>query len=333
MFVYRHHSTILVLLLYVDDMLLTGNNSAIIQSFIATLSTQFAMKDLGDLHYFRGVQVVRTSSGLFLSQHKYVSDLLRKFHFHTLKSVRTPCVSRTTLSLTDGELLSDPSYYHCIVGALPYLTMTRPDIAYAVHVVSQFMHAPRSTHLHAVKRIFRYLQGTADHGLYFRSASRVDLLVAFCDSDWAGCPDTSRSTTRFAVFLGSNFISWRSKKQPTVSRSSTEAEYRAAAYTSAEIQWLRQLLLDLGILVQVPIRLFCDNISTTYLAANPVLLNRSKHIKVDYHFVRELVSRRHLQVKFIPTQSQVADIFTKGLSSQKFLQFKANLSVVSPRTD
>ena len=148
-----------------------------------------------------------------------------------------------------------------------------------------------------------------------------------------GLPVALTCTTSFAVFLGSNLISWCSKKQPTVSCSSTEAEYRTAAYTAAEIRWLCQLLLDLGILVQVPIRLFCGNISATYLAVNPVLHSRSKHIKVNYHFVSEMISKRHLQVKFIPTQSQVADIFTKGLSSQKFLQFKVNLSVVSLRTD
>ena len=122
----------------------------------------------------------------------------------------------------------------------------------------------------------------------------MDLLVAFCDADWAGCPDTCRSTTGFAVFLGSNLISWRAKKQPIVSHSTTKAEYRAAAYTAAEIQWLRQLLLDLGVLVQVPIRLFCDNISATCLASNPVVHNRSKHIKVDYHFVWDMVSPKHL---------------------------------------
>jgi len=243
------------------------------------------MKDVGDLHYFPGVWVVRTFAGLFLFQHKYVTDLLRKFHFHTLKSVHTPCVSRTTLSLTDGELLTDPTYYCCMVGALHYLTMTRPDIAYVIHVVSQFMHAPRTSHLNAVKRIFKYLQGTTDHGLYFKANTRLDLMVAFCDSNWAGCPDISCSTTGFAIFLGSNLVFWWSKKQPTVFHSSIEVKYRAATYTATEIQGLRQLLVDLGIQVQVPIRFFCDNISTTYLTANLVLHNRSKHIKVDYHFV------------------------------------------------
>lgn len=160
-----------ILLVYVDDILLTGSDHTLVQKLLKLLSTQFAMKDLGDLHYFLGIQVVRLPSGLLLSQHKYVLDLLRKFHLHTVKPVRTPIASRVTLSLLDGELLADPTDYRSMVGALQYLTMTRPDIAYAVHLVSQFMHAPRTTHLHAVKRIFRYLQGTADHGLMLHSQS------------------------------------------------------------------------------------------------------------------------------------------------------------------
>jgi len=180
MFVYCHHSNILVLLFYVDDMLLTTKNSTLIHTFITALSTQFSMKDLSDRHYFLGLQVVRTSFSVFLSQHKYISDLLRKFHFHTLKSMRAPCVSKTTLSLTDGELLTDPSYYRCIFRALQYLTMSRPDIAYSVHVVSQFMLALHISHLNAVKSIFRYLQGTADHDLFFKANFRLDLLIAFC---------------------------------------------------------------------------------------------------------------------------------------------------------
>ena len=137
--------------------------------------------------------------------------------------MRTPLPSRTTLSLTDGELLADPSEYRSTVGALQYLTMTRPDLTYAVHLVSQFMHAPRTTHLSAVKRIYRYLIGTVDHGLWLRPSKDVTIIIAYSDADWAGCPDSCRSTSGYAIFLGDNLISRRSKKQPTVSKSSTEA--------------------------------------------------------------------------------------------------------------
>ncbi|CAH9057687.1 unnamed protein product [Cuscuta epithymum] len=330
MFVYRSPSHTVYILLYVDDILITGSSSSFVMFVIHTLSRQFAMKDLGDIHYFLGIQARRTSTGLFLSQAKYISDLLHRFHLHTVKPVRTPLPSRTTLSLTDGELLSDATEYRSMVGALQYLIITRPDITYAVHLVSQFMHAPRTTHLLAVKRIYRYLQGTSTHGLWLKSDKNISVIMAYSDADWAGCPDSSRSTTGYAVFLGSNLISWRSKKQPTVSKSSTEAEYRAIAYTVQDTLFIRSLLADMGIYISAPVHLYCDNVSASYLAVNPIQHDRSKHIKIDYHFVRERVAHGDLVVKYIPTQLQLADIFTKNLSSQRFEFLRSNLHVVSP---
>ena len=189
-----------------------GSFLSALHSFISLLSRPFAMKDLGDLHYFLDVQVTHSSAGLFLFQYKYTSNLLRKFHMDTCKPVRTPSAARTTLSLSNGELLIDPTECRSMVGALQYLTMTRPDIAYALHVVSQFMHAPRTIHLLAAKRILRYLQGTLDHGILLRSAAVPSLVVAYSDAEWAGCRDSYRSTTGYAVFFGPNLIAWRLKK-------------------------------------------------------------------------------------------------------------------------
>ncbi|CAH9137156.1 unnamed protein product, partial [Cuscuta epithymum] len=315
MFVFRTQTHVVYILLYVDDILITGSSVVLVRSIIQSLSTQFAMKDLGDIHFFLGLQTKRTSKGLFLSQHKYISDLLRRFHLHTVKPIRTPLPSRTTLSLTDGELLTDATEYRSMVGALQYLILTRPDITYAVHLVSQFMHAPRTTHLLAVKRIYRYLQGTMDYGLWLQSNRDISLIVAYSDADWAGCPDSSRSTTGYAIFLGPNLISWRSKKQPTVSKSSTEAEYRAIAYTVQDTLFIRSLMAEMGLHISSPVQLHCDNVSASYLAVNPIQHDRSKHIKIDYHFVRERVAHGDLVVKYVPTQLQLADIFTKNLSS------------------
>ncbi|XP_057247431.1 uncharacterized mitochondrial protein AtMg00810-like [Beta vulgaris subsp. vulgaris] len=184
------------------------------------------MKDLGDLHCFLGVQVLRTdASGLFLSQNKYVSDLLRKFPLHIVKPVTTPVVSRVTLSMFDGELLIDPTYYRSM-GALQYLTMNRPDIAYA---------------------------GTLNFGIFLYSSSSPTVVISYSDVDWAGCPNTCRSTTGYVVFLGKNLISWRSKKQPIVSKSSTKAKYRVVAYIAAETIWLKKLLADIGNFLRHPV--------------------------------------------------------------------------------
>ncbi|XP_020271922.1 uncharacterized protein LOC109847086 [Asparagus officinalis] len=288
------------------------------------------MNDLGDVHYFLGVQVTHTPDILIFSQHKYVQNLLRKFHLHTLIPLCTPIAAKTKLSLNDGELLADPSVYRSMIGALKYLTITRPDIAFVVHVVFQFIHAPCTTHLLAVERVYRYLQGTSDHGLSLRKAIGSTRAIANSDADWADCLDSSRSTSGYAVFFGPNLISWHSKMQPTVLRSSTEAEYRALAYTVAETLWLRRLLVELGIVLRHPVTLFGDNISATYITANLVLHDRSKHINVDYHFVRERVAHGDLVVRYVPTQLQLADIFTKGLSSQRFLCLRNNLSISTP---
>ncbi|XP_070041338.1 uncharacterized mitochondrial protein AtMg00810-like [Nicotiana tomentosiformis] len=210
------------------------SHNGLLDQFISRLSHQFAMKDLGNLHCFLSIQAVPTSHGLHLSQQKHIVDLLLKFHMHTCKPLHTPLASRTSISLMDGELLSDPSEHRSMAGALQYLTMTRLDIAYAVNVVSQFIHAPCTAYMHCVKRIFRYLQGTLTYGLTLRALSMTSMVIAYSDVDWAGCPDSHRSTTSFAVFLGTNFISWHAKKQPAVSKLSKEAEYRAITYTVAE---------------------------------------------------------------------------------------------------
>ncbi|CAH9077043.1 unnamed protein product [Cuscuta europaea] len=330
LFIYRHNNSIIYLLLYVDDIIITGNSESIVTQFISIISKHFAMMDLGNLHYFLGLEAVRSPKGLFLSQHKYVPDLITSFHLHTAKPIRTPLASRTTLSFSDGELVADFTEYRSMVGVLQYLTLTKPDITYAVHLVSQFMHAPRTTHLLAVKRIFRYLQGTRDHGLWLQRSTRPTCVVAYSDADWAGCLDSSRSTTGFAVFLGPNLISWKSMKQPTVSKSSTKAEYRAIAYTVQDTLHIRSVLFELGYPITKPVHLLCDNISASYLTANPIQHARSKYIQIDYHFVRERVAHGDLIVQHVSTHLQLADIFTKSLPTQRFHFLKDNLRVISP---
>ena len=198
-----------------------------------------------------------------------------------------------------------------MVGALQYLTITRPDISFAVNQVCQFMHQPTTIHWSAVKRILRYLKTTNTHGLYYRPGSLT--LTAFSDADYAGNPDDRHSIGGYCIFLGHNPISWSAKKHRTISHSSIEAEYRQLAYTAAEISWFRSLFKDLGISLTIPL-ILCDNISSISLASNPVFHSRIKHLEVDYHYVREKVIRKELEVRYLSTTDQVADIFTKGLS-------------------
>jgi hypothetical protein len=216
-----------------------------------------------------------------------------------------------------------PHHHHSLIGALQYATFTRLDITYAVNQVCQYMHKPTTTHFAAAKRILRYLQGTLSLGIRFRSGS--SFLTAFTDFDWAGDPYDRRSTTGITVFLGNNPITWVSKKQHIVSRSSTEAEYRALASGAAELAWLHQVLCDLGVVLPHAPTMWCDNTSAIALASNPFFHSRTKHIEVDYHFVRERVVRGDLSLMFISTDDQLANLFTKPLSTQRFQRLTSKL--------
>jgi len=190
------------------------------------------------------------------------------------------------------------------------------------------MHAPRDPHLSAVKRILRYLRGTMHYGLLLRPSSPSELVV-YTDADWAGCPDTRKSTSGYAIFLGGNLISWSSERQTTVSRSSAEAEYRAVANGVAETAWLRQLLQELHNPLSKSTLVYCDNVSAVYLSTNPVQHQRTKHVEIDLHFVRERVAVGDVRVLHVPTSSQFADIFTKGLPTSVFTEFRSSLNICS----
>uniref|UniRef100_A0A2N9HUN6 Reverse transcriptase Ty1/copia-type domain-containing protein n=1 Tax=Fagus sylvatica TaxID=28930 RepID=A0A2N9HUN6_FAGSY len=265
LFIFQDKQVIAYLLLYVDDIVLTSNTLAYLDQLIKSLSSVFELKDLGNLSYFLGLQVTRTSQALYLSQTKYATNLLHKHHMFDTKPAKTPCCPNTRLTHTDGTQLSEPHSYRSLVGALHYLTFTRPDLSFAVHQVCQFKQSPTTTHLAVAKRILRYLN---------------------------------------------------------------EFEYHALAIAAAELCWLRTLLLDLGVyLPDTPI-LWCDNVSALAIASNPVFHARTKHIKVDFHFVRERVLCKDLAVKFVSTTDQLADIFTKSLPTTCFLDLQCNLLVL-----
>ncbi|KAM1157994.1 hypothetical protein ACFX1X_028850 [Malus domestica] len=294
--------------------------------FIHKLSTLFPVKDLGSLHYFLGLEVHRSSDGIFMSQGKYAMDLLIKTKMEGCKPCATPLGTAKLDHI--GTLLPDPKAYRSIVGALQYLTWTRPDLSFAVNQVCQFLHCPRDTHFQAVKRILRFLKGSVVQGLWFKKGSLQ--LTAFSDADWAGCVFYRRSTSGYCVYLGPNLISWSAKKQATVARSSTEAEYRSLALTAAELTWICKIFKDITFPLSHTPTLWCDNVSAISLASNLVFHARTKHVEIDYHYIRELVLAGLVKVLYVSTEHQIADIHTKSLSKARFHFLQSKLSLGSP---
>jgi len=315
-------------LIYVDDIIVASSTRDATSVLLQDLNKELALKDHGDLNYFLGIEVNKVKNGILLTQEKYANDVLRRVGMMSCKLVSTLLSTSEKLSANESSPLgpSDATNYRSVVGALQYLTLTRPDISYLVNKVCQYLHAPTTLHWAAVKRILRYMKHTTKLGFKIcRSSS--SLITAFSDADWAGCLDDWRSTGGFAVFLGGNLISWSARKQATVSRSSTEAEYKVVANAIAGVMWIQTLLYELGIQTPQAAKLWCDNIGAKYLSANPVFHARTKHIQVDYHFVRERVARRLLEVEYISTKDQVADGFTKALTVRQMEIFKNNLNL------
>ncbi|KAL4591437.1 hypothetical protein LXL04_004402 [Taraxacum kok-saghyz] len=285
----------------------------------------FLIKDLGILKYFLGIEIVETNVGICMTQRKYCLELLHSFGMLGCKPVATPMdlnlvVSEHGINSND-ELIANVTEYQKLIGKMIYLTITRPYISYPVHSLSQFMHSPRVSHLKLALRVLRYLKGSPGLGI---SVSKSDSfkLCAYVDSDWNKCLSTRRSVTGFCIYLGNTLISWKSKKQTTVSRSSTEAEYRALAFVACEVLWI------LKVTGLRPVAVCCDNQSAILLALNPVLHERTKHIENDVHFVRDKISDGVVKLIKIDTSENVADLFTKSLTIYKHNFFAEKLNLV-----
>lgn len=302
LFIFDSKGVHLYSLVYVDGILITGSNSSLVKDLITKLNNTFALKQLGRPDYFLGIEVHRLPSrSILLTQSKYIHELLACANMINCHITVTPMVSTAKLSKHGSDLIEDPHQYRSLVGALQYITLTRPKIAFSVNKVCQFPSAPLDSHWRAVKRILRYLAGTLHYGLLLKLATRDNALSlrAYSDSDWASDVDDRRSTSDSCIFLGPNLVSWSSKKQTLVARLSTEAEYRGMAHTTSELLWLQSLLDELGVQFQTP-ALLCDNLSVVLLAHNPVLHARTKHLELDIHFVREKVVGKTMHVQHVP---------------------------------
>lgn len=322
LFIFKTENSFVAALIYVDDVIIVGNDVKKIKETKTFLNEKFSIKDLGPLKYFLGIEVTRTRDGIVLNQRKYILDILEDSGMMGCRPSAFPMEQNAKLQKNDEDKRVDANKYRRLVGRLLYLQATRPDITYSVNILSQFVTDPRESHMNAAMRVLRYLKATPAQGILLPKEGDANL-IAYTDSDWLGCPDTRRSRTGYLLLLGGAPISWKSKRQSVVSRSSAEAEYRAMATTVSEVIWLRWLLKELGLEQSDPTQLLCDNMAVKHIANNPVFHERTKHVEMDCYFVRERVESKEVKPLHIDTKSQVADLFTKALGA-KHLQSLLN---------
>ncbi|KAE8721075.1 hypothetical protein F3Y22_tig00016885pilonHSYRG00007 [Hibiscus syriacus] len=305
---------ILIVCLYVDDLIFTGRNPSMFNEFKDVMMKEFDMTDMVLMAYYLGIEVKQQNDGIFISQESYAKEILKKFKMENCKPISTPAEYGIKMTKYEEGESVDPTFFKSLIGSLRYLTCTRPDILHAVGLASRYMESPTTTHFKAAKRILRYLKGTIDFSLFY-SVSNDYKLVGYSDSDWGGDIDNRRSTTGFVFFMGDITFTWMSKKQPIVTLSTCEAEYIAATSCVCHAIWLRNLLKEIGLIQEEPTKVCVDNKSAIALSKNPVFHDRSKHIDIRYHYIRECVARNDVEVEYVNSQDQVTDIFTKPLKN------------------
>ncbi|KAK4404469.1 Retrovirus-related Pol polyprotein from transposon RE2 [Sesamum angolense] len=288
------------LLVYVDDILVMAPTEDLISEIKQYLDALFTIKDLGYAKYFLGLEIARSTEGMSITQHKYAMDIITDSGMVSATSVSTPLPLGLKLSATSGTFLKEPDKFRRLIGRLLYLGFTRPDLSF---------------------------DGAPDTGLFFPASNSLHL-SAYTDADWGACVDSRRSVTGYCVFLGSSLISWKSKKQNTVSRSLAEAEYRAMAATVCELQWISFLLRDLCVPVATPIPFWCDNQAALHITTNPIFHERTKHLDIDCHVVRDQYKAGFISPSFVSSKLQLADLFTITLPTISFTSLMSKLGLL-----
>ncbi|GJT33669.1 putative ribonuclease H-like domain-containing protein [Tanacetum coccineum] len=295
---------------YVDDIIFGSTKRSWCDEFEALMKSRFQMSYMGELTFFLGLQVKQKEDGIFISQDKYVAEILKKFDFVSVKIASTPIETQKPLVKDEEASDVDVHLYRSMIGSLMYLTASRPDIMFAVCACSRFQVTPKTSHLNAVKRIFRYLKGKPKLGLWYPRVSTFDL-EAYSDSDYAGANLDRKSTTGGCQFLGRRLISWQCKKQTIVATSTTEAEYVAAANCCGQVLWIQNQMLDYGFNF-MNTKIYIDNESTICIVKNPIFHSKTKHIAIRHHFIRDAYEKKLIQVLKIHTDDNVADLLTKA---------------------
>ena len=323
---------LLIIAIYVDDMILLSDKSEGIRRMLLIedkLSEIFEMTNLGDPKWLLSMEVERDRAArtISISQRQHIENVLEQHGMSSCRPVSTPIAANLHLpKLSLAEI--DARKYQSALGSLMYLMLgNRPDIAYAIGILSQHAATPGKAHWDALMRVYRYLRGTTNLKLTYRGSSKAEELLGYVDADFAGDTVDRRSTTGYAFILSGAAVSWASKKQRTVATSSTEAEYVAGSEAAKEAVWFRLILSELGMLKEGPTEILIDNQSAIALAKNPVFHGRMKHVEVQHHFIREKLEDGVITAEYVPTGDQVADVLTKGLAREKHDRFVKGLGL------
>ena len=328
LFIKLQNKDILIVQIYVDDIIFGATNEDMCRDFADCMQKEFEMSMMGELTFFLGLQIRQSKDGILINQAKYVKDMLKRFNLENIKTLPTPMSPSTKLDADEKGKPIDQKLYRGMIGSLLYLTASRPDIMFSVCLCARFQANPRESHLVAVKRIFRYLAGTCELGLFYPKNAPFNL-ISYSDADYAGCKTERKSTSGTCHFLGHSLVSWFSKKQTSVALSTTEAEYVAAGSCCAQILYMRQQLEDFQIsLDHTPIK--CDNTSTINISKNPCLHSRTKHIEIRHHFIRDHVQKGDVELVYVDTENQLADILTKPLHEDRFCKIRREIGMCTP---
>ncbi|KAJ9550934.1 hypothetical protein OSB04_014979 [Centaurea solstitialis] len=316
LFIMKEGDHIVVIQIYVDDIIFGSTSKDLCKKFETIMTQEFKMSMMGEINFFLGLQVKQFTDGIFINQSKYIFDLLKKYDMSSCNSIGTPMATGNKIGPDHEGKDVDLRTYRGMVGSLMYLTASRPDIMFATCVCARYQAKPKESHLAAVKRIFRYLKGTPYYGLWYPKGLGFEL-QAYSDADYGGCNMDRKSTSGHIQLLGNKLVSWASKKQQCVSTSTAESEYVAAASCCSQVLWMQTQLRDYGFMYK-KIPIYCDSKSAIAISANPVQHSKTKHIDIRYHFLKDNVEKENIELYFVNTEYQLADLFTKALDEKRF---------------
>ncbi|GJZ21233.1 retrovirus-related pol polyprotein from transposon TNT 1-94 [Tanacetum coccineum] len=316
LFTTKSKSHLIIVQIYVDDIIFGFTSQKLCDDFMKIMHDEFEMSMMGKLNFFLGLQIKQMEDGIFFNKSKYIKEMLKKFGLEDSKPTKMPMSMEITLTKDNEADSVDSSKYRCMIGSLLYLTVSRPNIMFSVCLCACFQENPKTTHLEAVKRIFRYIRGISHLGLWYPKGTGIETKV-YVDSDHAGDYVDHKSTSGVCTFMGCCLTSWFTKKQTTLAISTTEAEYVSNRKACQQALWMKQALIDYGIcLDDVPI--MCDNKGAIDLSKTPVQNSRTKHIEIRHHFLRDNVQKGNISIETVASKDNIADIFTKPLKREVF---------------